>query len=209
MFIERLSKKYKANEPIFTDDIIELFSDYSRAQVFRYIKKAKERKEIVQYAFGIYYIPNITFLGELSTISADDVIIKRYLKNKNEVYGVYSGIKLLNNFSITTQMAAVIEIVSNNETMRCREININSRKFILRKSRLKINANNFAAYTVMQLFSDFANSDELNESARKYLLEYMKEYNITSKQLFDMADSFPARTTKNLLRSGIINEIAH
>lgn len=208
MFIERLSKKFNSDEPIFTEDIIKLFSDYSRAQVFRYIEKAKENKEIVQFDKGIYYIPRVTFWGGLSTIAADDIVAKRYLRNDKRIYGVYSGIKLLNNFSVTTQMPAVIEVVSNNETMRRREIELSGRKFVLRKSRCEINASNYAAYTILQLFNDFDNRDELNDSSRRRLLEYIKKQNVTQEQLFRMSANFPAKATKNLVRSGIINAIA-
>lgn len=208
MFIERLSNKFNNDEPIFTEDIIKLFSDYSRAQVFRYIEKAKDNKEIVQFDKGIYYIPRLTFWGGLSTIAADDVVAKRYLRNDKQIYGVYSGIKLLNSFSVTTQMAAIIEVVSNNETMRRREIEINGRKFVLRKSRCEINSGNYAAYTVLQLFNDFNNNDELNDSSRRHLLEYIKKQNVTQEQLFRMSANFPAKATKNLVRSGIINAIA-
>lgn len=208
MFIERLSKKFNSDEPIFTEDIIKLFSDYSRAQVFRYIEKAKANKEIVQFDKGIYYIPRVTFWGGLSTIAADDIVAKRYLRNDKRIYGIYSGIKLLNNFSVTTQMPAVIEVVSNNETMRRREIELNGRKFVLRKSRCEINASNYAAYTILQLFNDFDNRDELNDSSRRRLLEYIKKQNVTQEQLFRMSANFPAKATKNLVRSGIINAIA-
>ena len=208
MFIERLSKKFNSDEPIFTEDIIKLFSDYSRAQVFRYIEKAKENKEIVQFDKGIYYIPRVTFWGGLSTIAADDIVAKRYLRNDKRIYGVYSGIKLLNNFSVTTQMPAVIEVVSNNETMRRREIELSGRKFVLRNSRCEINAGNYAAYTILQLFNDFDNRDELNDSSRRRLLEYIKKQNVTQEQLFRMSANFPAKATKNLVRSGIINAIA-
>ena len=99
MFIERLIAKFNINEPIFTEEILDLFQEYSRAQVFRYINKAKENKEIVQFAKGVYYIPNITFWGDLSTITVDSVIEKKYLRNSNQIYGIFGGIKLLNNFS--------------------------------------------------------------------------------------------------------------
>ena len=36
MFIERLSEKFNNNEPIFTEEILGLFREYSRAQVFRW-----------------------------------------------------------------------------------------------------------------------------------------------------------------------------
>ena len=208
MFIERLSEKFNINEPIFTEEIIGLFPEYSRAQVFRYIGKAKENKEIVQFAKGVYYIPNITFWGDLSSITADSVIEKKYLRNADQTYGIFGGVKLLNNFSVTTQMAAVIEVVTNNETTRCREIEINGRRFILRKSRCEINKNNYAAYTILQLFNDFAEQDKLDESSRRRLFEYIKNRKVTQKQLLDLSMQFPARTTKKLIGSGVINEIA-
>lgn len=149
MFIEKLSKNFDTNEPIFTEEILSLFNEYSRAQVFRYIDKAKNNMELIQFTKGVYYISTITFWGDLSMITTDSVVEKKYLRNSNQVYGVYSGIKLLNLFSVTTQMGATIEIVTNNETTCCRHIDINSRKFILRKSRCKIIKKNYAAYTIL------------------------------------------------------------
>ena len=208
MFIERLSEKFNIHEPIFTEEILGLFPEYSRAQVFRYIGKAKENKEIVQFAKGVYYIPNITCWGDLSSITADSVIEKKYLRNADQSYGIFGGVKLLNNFSVTTQMAAVIEVVTNNETTRCREIEINGRRFILRKSRCEINKNNYAAYTILQLFNDFTEQDKLDESSRRRLFEYIKNRKVTQKQLLELSMQFPARTTKKLIGSGVINEIA-
>lgn len=207
MFIERLKEKFNTNEPIFTEEVLELFPDFSRAQIFRFIKKARDNNEIVQYDKGIYYIPGKTFLG-YSSISADTVIEKRYLRNEENVYGVYSGIKLFNNFSMTTQMAAVIEIVTNNESAKYREIQIKNRRFILRRSRCKINKDNAAAYTVLQLFSEFDKKDKLNENAKRRLIEYMRVTGVTKEKLFSLSMQFPSKTVKNLIGSGILNEVA-
>lgn len=207
MFIERLKEKFNTNEPIFTEEVLELFPDFSRAQVFRFIKKARDNNEIVQYDKGVYYIPRKTFLG-YSSISADTVIEKRYLRNEENIYGVYSGIKLFNNFSMTTQMAAIIEIVTNNESAKYREIQIKNRRFILRRSRCKIDKDNAAAYTVLQLFSEFDKKDKLNENAKRRLIEYMKVTGVTKEQLFNLSMQFPSKTVKNLIGSGILNEVA-
>lgn len=207
MFIERLKEKFNTNEPIFTEEVLELFPDFSRAQVFRFIKKARDNNEIVQYDKGVYYIPRKTFLG-YSSISADTVIEKRYLRNKENIYGVYSGIKLFNNFSMTTQMAAVIEIVTNNESAKHREIQIKNRRFILRRSRCKIDKDNAAAYTVLQFFSEFDKKDKLNENAKRRLIEYMRVTGVTKEQLFNLSMQFPSKTVKNLIGSGILNEVA-
>lgn len=207
MFIEKLSKNFDINEPIFTEEILSLFKEYSRAQVFRYIDKAKNNKELIQFTKGVYYIPTITFWGDLSMITTDSVIEKKYLRNSNQVYGVYSGIKLLNLFSVTTQMGATIEIVTNNETTRCRHIDINGRKFILRKSRCKITKKNYAAYTILQLFNDFDDQDKLDDYSYKSIIEYINNYKVEKEQLLELSMQFPARTIKKLIGSGILNEI--
>lgn len=207
MFIEKLSKNFDTNEPIFTEEILSLFKEYSRAQVFRYIDKAKNNKELIQFTKGVYYIPTITFWGDLSMITTDSVVEKKYLRNSNQVYGVYSGIKLLNLFSVITQMGATIEIVTNNETTRCRHIDINGRKFILRKSRCNITKKNYAAYTILQLFNDFDDQDKLDDHSYKSIVEYINNYKVEKEQLLELSMQFSARAIKKLIGSGILNEI--
>ena len=197
MFIENLSKNFDTNEPIFTEEILSLFNEYSRAQVFRYIDKAKNNMELIQFTKGVYYIPTITFWGDLSMITTDSVVEKKYLRNSNQVYGVYSGIKLLNLFSVTTQMGATIEIVTNNETTCCRHIDINGRKFILRKSRCKITKKNYAAYTILQLFNDFDDQDKLDDHSYKSIIEYINNCKVEKEQLLELSMQIPARAIKN------------
>lgn len=206
MFAERVRNSFAMNEPIFTDELLDLFSDYSRVQIFRLIDAAKEDCNLVQYSKGVYYLPQKTRLG-LSTITADDVVRKRYLKNNGEVYGIYGGVKLLNTFSITTQMAGVVEVVTNNESAKYREIQINNRRYILRRSRCTIDKSNAAAYTVMQLFSEMGKEDTLDESSTRKLREYITKEGVSQNQLFSMAQVFPARATKKMIGSGIINGI--
>ena len=205
MFIERVRSTFKANEPIYTEEIIGLFPDYSRPQTFRFIKEAEEKKEIVNFAKGIYYIPSDTFIG-LSTITADSVIARRYLKWKDEVFGVYSGLKLQNMFSVTTQVPNVYEIVSNNESSKRREVKMDGRIFILRKSRFEINKENANAYMIMELFNNL-NGETIDEYAKRRLIKFMHDKDVSIEQLMDVAMRFPAKALKNLIGSKILNEL--
>ncbi len=207
MFIERLKEKFNIDEPIFTNEILELFDGFTRAYVFRLINKAKSAGEIEQFDNGVYYIPKRTVLG-LSTITADDVINKKYLRNGNEVYGVYSGLKLQNIFSVTTQMPNTVEIVTNNETMRKRQVEIDGRTFILRKSRCPISKVNVNAYTVLQLFNDMGTQIRLDDSAKDKVVSFIRKNNVTARELMGLATVFPAQTTKSLIVNGVLNEIA-
>ena len=206
MFIERIREEYDPNVPIFTKNILKMFPEYSRAYVFRLIKEAEKKGEIIKYTEGVYFMPTEIVLGP-STITADDVIEKKYLREKDDVYGIYSGIKLLNNFSITTQMAGVIEVVTNYESSRCREITIKNRRYIIRKSRCKIDKFNACAYTILQVFSEYEKVGTLNKRSIKKMQEYMKENGTTKEDLFSLSAKFPAKTIQNLVGSGLLNEL--
>lgn len=207
-FIERLSTNFESDEPIFTEEIIKLFPDCSRAQIFRYIDKAKQKEEIVQYSRGVYFIPHITYFGTLSTITIDQVLDKRYIRNKDNVYGVYSGLGLLNFFSITTQMPAVIEMVSNNESTRCRRISVKTRRFVLKKSRCEITSKNYAAYTILQLFNDFDDEDRIYGSSERRLLGYIEKHKVTKSDVLSVMPYFPKKALDNFARSNIIDVLA-
>ena len=207
MFVNEIKRKFNINEPIFTEELMELFSQYSRPYVFRIINEMEKTNELVRYTKGVYFIPKKTFFG-LSTITADSVVEKRYLKELNNVYGIYSGLKLLNLFSITTQVPNVVEIVTNNETMRCREIEVNGRKFILRKSRFEIDKNNADMYMLLQVFNDLDAKTKLDDFAQRRLTSFIKEKGINLSKLLNLAMKFPAKTMKNLIGSGLLNGIA-
>lgn len=205
MVVERLRTKFNTNEPIFTSEILEMFKEYSRAYVFRLINEAKKSGEIISFDTGVYFLPTKSILG-VSTITAEDVVNKKYIAYKDNVYGVYSGLILQNMFSLTTQMPNTIEIVSNNETMRCRRIMIDGRTVILRKSRCKIDRTNAQAYTILQLISEMDKDINMDDRARQSISKYMRDNKVNNSDLISLARYFPAQTTKNLLYSGVLND---
>lgn len=206
MFIERIRREYDPNVPIFTKNILKIFPEYSRAYVFRLIKKAEEKGELVKFSEGVYFMPTETIIGP-STIIADDVVEIKYIKNNDEVYGVYSGLQLLNMFSVTTQVPNVIEVVTNNETTRRREIELDGRKFILRKSRFEINKDNANTYLVLQLFNDTGKEEIINRHSKEIIVNFIKEQKISLDDLLSYAAYFPARAIKNLIRNEILDKI--
>ncbi|MBO4667392.1 MAG: hypothetical protein J5666_04610 [Bacilli bacterium] len=207
MFINKIRENYDINQPIFSEDILKLFPDYSRAYVFRLIKKAEDSGELAKFSTGVYYLPRKTFFG-ISTITADDVIRRRYISWNDDVYGIYSGLSLLNFFFVTTQVPNVLEVVTNNETTRVREISLDGRRFILRKSRFEINKDNENAYMILQLFSDLEKNEKVDEYAIERIIDFIQKNEITRKQLLSLSVYFPARAIKNMIRFGLLNEIA-
>lgn len=203
--IERLINKFGVNEPIFTNEILEELKEYSRARVFQLLKKAEDEKKIIKFDNGIYYIPTKTRYG-LSLISVEQVVEKKFITNNDEVYGLYGGLQMRQNFMLTMQIPSSIEIITNKETMSVRKTLLKSRKIILHKSCLPITKENFDAYTILELFTNIDVKDYLNNlMAQKEVVNFIKEKEIKSKDVSKLASFFPAKTTKNIMESGIIN----
>ncbi len=202
MIYEALKKKYGYNTPIFTKEILEMFPEYTKAYVFRLVNKEIEKGKIGKLDRGIYYIPQKSEIGP-TTITPSDAAIKRYIKDGNEINGLFSGITLQNEFYVTTQVPSIREIVTNNETSFKREINIDGVTYILRKSRTPITKDNIDAYRVMQLFSE-TNDLVVNERAIEEVKDYMKKKKVTKKSLLDLAKYFPGNTMKKMLSYEVI-----
>lgn len=206
--IERLKKKFGVNQPIFTSEILEEMSEYSRPRVFQLLKKAEQDERLIKFDKGVYYIPTETRYGK-SLISVEQVVKKKYIANKEDVYGIFSGLQMQQSFMITNQVPTAIEIVTNNETMWVRETNLKNRNIILRKSRLPITKENVDVYTILELFSNMDMKRYLEDtSVQREVVRFVKEKEIKVKDVFALAGVFPSKTIRNLKESGIINEFA-
>lgn len=206
--IEKLKEKFGVNQPIFTSEILNAMSVYSRPRIFQLIKKAEQEGELIKFEKGVYYIPTITRYGK-SLISLEQVIQKKYISDKDSIYGIYGGLQMQQNFRLTYQIPTTIEIITNNETMWIREIKLKNRNIILRKSRFPITKENVDAYTILELFSNI-DIKKFNEdsSIRREIINFIKEKDIKCKDVYALAGVFPSETTRNIMESGIINEFA-
>lgn len=204
MLIERVIREFGYDTPIFAEEILELFNEFTRAYVFRLVKKAENAGELVCYSRGVYYVPRKTFFG-VSTICSEQVAEKKYLRDGDSIYGIYSGLSLLNQFGITTQVPNILEIVTNNETTRKRKVVIDGKEFILRKARCEITSENYPEYSLLQLFNDIDQQDSLDEFAKGQIGEYIRKNQLTNERINAMSLFFPAMASKNMLRSGVLN----
>lgn len=202
MLAKVLKRNFDFDTPIFTAEIINLFPQYTKAYIFRMIKDAEAKGEIAKIDTGVYYLPQMTPFGP-TIITASAVARKKYITDENGVYGIYSGLALQNAFSLTTQVANTLEIVTNKETTRCRKIMIDGMPFVLRKSRTEITGGNADAYCVLQVFSE-NNGVTINEAGAHAIADFIRKKDIKRDQLLDLAKSFPAKTLQNLVYSEVL-----
>ena len=208
LVIERLRSKFGVNQPIFTSEILEEMSEYSRPRVFQLLKKAEQEQTLIKFDKGVYYIPTETRYGK-SLISVEQVIRKKYISDNGDVFGIYGGLQLQQSFMLIYQVPTAIEVVTNNETMWVREMKLKNRSIILRKSRLPITRENADAYTILELFSKMDMRKYFDDtSVQREVVGFIKDRAIKAKDVYALAGAFPSKTIRNIMKGGIINEFA-
>ena len=208
LVVERLISKFGVNQPIFTSEILEEMSEYSRPRVFQLLKKAEQEQTLIKFDKGVYYIPTETRYGK-SLISVEQVIRKKYISDKDDVFGIYGGLQMQQSFMLTYQVPTAIEVVTNNETMWVRETKLKNRSIILRKSRLPITRDNVDVYTILELFSNMDMRKYFDDtSVQREVVGFIRDRAIKGKDVYALAGAFPSKTTRNIMESGIINEFA-
>ena len=113
------------------------------------------------------------------------------------------------NFMLTQQVPTSIEVVTNSETMWVRRIKLKNRIIILRKSRLTITNENVDAYTLLELFTNMDMKQYFSDySIQREVISFIKERKIKGKDVYALVGAFPSKTTRNIMESGIIYELA-
>lgn len=198
--IEALYEQYGTNEPILLSEIS--FEDYSRPWIMKQLQMLCEDGRLCKYEKGVYYIPTETIFGK-SILNSRKVIERKYISACNRIMGYYSGIIFQNQLKITTQMPNVIEIYTNNEKSKVREVTIGNQRVVLRRARTEINSENAPVLSFLELMNDITPAS-LDEEKRGRIVEYIYANNITRKDILDYANVFPDKVMRNLIESEVI-----
>lgn len=204
--VKCLKTQYGENTPIFFEDIANVCSRYTRGRVYQLIDAAMNSGLLAKAGYDCYYIPTTTPFGK-SLLNPRKVIEKKYISNKGEVYGFYTGLALLNIFGITTQMPNVIEVFTNNEATKSRRVTINNQTIIVKRARTTINNSNYKEMMLLELFN-LADIRSIDARATQKIVDYMKQNNISVQGIMKYAKFVPARAIKNFMSSEVQNAFA-
>lgn len=188
------------------EDIANVCSRYTRGRVYQLIDAAMNSGLLAKAGYDCYYIPTTTPFGK-SLLNPRKVIEKKYISNKGEVYGFYTGLALLNSFGITTQMPNVIEVFTNNEATKSRRVTINNQTIIVKRARTTINNSNYKEMMLLELFN-LADIRSIDARATQKIVDYMKQNNISIQGIMKYAKFVPARAIKNFMSSEVQNAFA-
>ena len=199
-----LLKKYGYNEPIFTQEIA--YKEYSKPWLYKELHRLCDEGALIRYDKGVYYIPKQTALGP-SLLDPRKVIRKRYVQAGNTAVGYYSGNTLLNFLELSTQMPNSIEIYTNNEKSKVREIKIGNQNVVLRRARTPVTNENAAVLQFLELMN-FTDAAFYNRDRRAIVDRFIKEKGITRDKVTAYAPVFPDRVMRNLIESEVIYSVA-
>lgn len=203
MLKEYLEKTYGYNEPIFLNEIqLDGINDNALRQSFKRMVKSGN---LIRYDNGIYYLPKASRLLNKSYLDPLKVIIRKYIKNNTDIYGFFSGATLANQLGITTQMPAVMEIITNKEATNGRIVTIGSQTIRVKRPLLPITKENADLLQFLDTVMQYEKYSELsNESAIELLKQYVNTKQFTRSQLQKAAPALTGAVAKKLITGGII-----
>ena len=207
MIKDYLIDNYGYNEPIFLNDL--LVEGISENAVRQSVKRLVAYGFLERYDSGIYYIPKSGGLLGKSYLDPSVVIMRKYVENNSNKYGYITGLSFANQLGLTTQMPAVIEIVTNREATNGRTLMVGNQKVRVKKSAIPVSEDNAELLQLLDSVGQAEKYTELTiEETVDVLITYMRKKKFTKKQLSDVSSVLTGATAKKLIEWGMIYEFA-
>lgn len=145
-YITRLIEQTPAGVPIFTEEITQLLSnqfalktDQARKIVNTNLHRLKGT-QLENFRKGIYYKPKVTVFGR-APLNQNEIIVKKYITQKNEVIGYETGPSFLQKIGLTTQIPKHRYIATNVVNHKGNRID-KELKIVLRKPKIAVTNDN-------------------------------------------------------------------
>ena len=204
MLFDYLLESFGKNEPIFTSDIS--YENYSDIWIKKELAKLCECGQIIMYDRGIYYIPVKTPFGN-SILNPSRIIERKYLSEKGNRIGFYTGITALQQAGLSTQMSNIPEIQTNNENSKLRRVKVGNQEVILRKSRVKIDNDNIFVLQFLEMMN-ITPSEYFDDERKAVIRNWIEKCNISQDLVTKYAPYFPDKAMRSLIESGVIFYVA-
>ena len=205
MIKDFLLEEYGENEPIFLNDLS--IEGMSENEVRQSVKRLNNSGFLKRYDKGIYYIPKQSSVLNQSYLNPNVVIMRKYIENQGEVFGFITGISLANQLGITSQVPAVLDIVTNKEATNGRNVQVGTQKVRIRKPIISISKNNVAFLQFIDLLNNVEKYTELDDcQTRSILIAYLRHLKLSKNQLYELAFTLTGAVSKKLIEWRMIDE---
>lgn len=129
-----LSERYQKNEPIFLDRL--QMEGMKKAENSQQIQMLADSEKVKVFDKGIYYLPKKSIFKSGALLDVEKVISRLYLEDESGRCGYIGGLLLANQIGLTTQMAAVYEIVTNKAVCDYQETRLAKSRLLLCQPRV-------------------------------------------------------------------------
>ena len=209
-------KNFNKDEPFFVSELNMPGS--TKNNIRQALKVLCDKGLAIRYDTGIYYIPHDSpqtkgqvkkelraFARRSAPFSDQDVAVKKYICDKGEFFGYYTGFVFANAMGFTTQVPFVREIATNNSGGAKRRVEIGNSKFILKKPRATITTENYKILQFLDLMNDYDfyyDDSAIKEDVDYRIKTFVKKNKISQKNIEPFLTFYPDSIYKTLYKVG-------
>lgn len=196
-----LKDNFESNgEPILASELPCNSKVYLRQQ----LKELVDQGMLWRFMPGIYYLP-YEWRGTKGPLKFNRLILKKYYRNKNEIYGYSTRFSLYNDWQFSTQVPYVPQICTN-KTSCNRIIDIDDSKFFLYKPRTFITKENVNELQFLDLIENLFTMTEVRGKDLELRLQiYLEKNKINFSLVKELIDLYPKIVYTNMKRVGLLN----
>lgn len=206
MLYNYLTENYSPGDIIKISDII---MNTPVSTIRWQLKQLVDAGELIRIENGIYCLPKTNKFGLTVYPDAQDVANAKYIENGKKRVGYFSGAYFANQLGISTQLPYELEIATNEAGNPVRRVMICGKSFVIRKSGIIINDENYKTLRLLDLLKNFENYNELeNSEAAIKLASYISENQIEKSEVDKYLPYYPDRIYKNIYELGLYNVFA-
>ena len=133
------------------------------------------------------------------------LILKKYYRNKNEIYGYSTRFSLYNGWQFSTQVPYIPQICTN-KTSCNRMVSIGKSKFLLYKPRTIITKENVNELQFLDLMENLFTMTEVRDEEMDFRLQiYLEENKIDFTLVSQLIDLYPKIVYTNMKKVGLLN----
>ncbi|MCK9323336.1 MAG: DUF6088 family protein [Candidatus Methanomethylophilaceae archaeon] len=199
--LNHIYQEYGTNEPIFAKDLTII--GRSPSYIRQSLTRLTEQKKIIRYSQGIYFIPKESVYGEKFPLNLNKVIKKKYISEKKEVYGFYTGTYFKNSIGLTEELPSVIEIVTNRESTRGRLVDIGDQQVRIRCPVVPINRDNVKILQFLDFMNRMSKEEASSLNKDQALKKYLKKSEFKGSDVLGYAGLYPAKTLTNMFACNV------
>ena len=215
-------ENFNKDEPFFVSELNMPGS--TKNNIRQALKVLCDKGLAIRYDTGVYYIPHDSaqtdsqLKTELKNMSINqapftdyDIAGKKYICDRGEYFGYYTGFVFANAMYLTTQVPFVREIASNNAGSSKRKVEIGKAKFILKEPRTVVTTENYKILQLLDLLNDYEfymDYDNDEEFVKHNLLEYIKKLNLKKSIFNSYLEFYPDSIYKTVYNLEVANVLA-